>query len=344
MRAERWAGAAIAILLVSGITAAGARLGQLDASPRGSTTSSASAAVPAPLVPTVPPVAITPAPPVATPPAPTPPPTVRSAQAIAPALPVGPAGSPGETLALVVGIDDYPGRRFDLDFAGADATSVDAALGAFGVPAGNRILLRDHVADRDGLVAAVSDLAHRAGPGTTLVLAFAGHVRRLAGSTEAIVTADGELLTDVELAELLAPAQADRRWLLMATCFGGGFTEAIGPGDVLTAAAPATGVAYESSEVGGSHLVHHMVREGWLQGKAGSSVQEAFAYADARIAATRPDRRPVQYDTSGQPLRFGAPPAPAPGPAPGTAPPPAPSPTTTAPDRRCTLVVLCTTS
>ena len=48
-----------------------------------------------------------------------------------------------------------------------------------------------------------------------------------------------------------------------------------------------------------------MVREGWLQGKAGPTVQEAFAYADARIKARYPSRRPMQIDRTSGRLRLG---------------------------------------
>lgn len=272
---------------------------------------------------------------------------------VAPAAPVpapftgASGGLPGETFALVVGIDDYPGDQADLDYATADASAVDAALGGFGVPAANRVVLLDGQARRGTMAAAVSSLVQRAGPGTTVVFAFAGHVRKLDRDTEAIVAADGGLISDAELAALLAPAQAERMWLLMATCYGGGFVEALAPGRVLTAAAGADQLAYESPAVGGSYLVHYMVREGWLKHQAGSSVQEAFAFADGRIAASRPDRRPVQYEVSGGALRFGpGSPAPSNPPASGPSAPPPPPPTTAPPEpeRQCTLVVLCRSS
>jgi hypothetical protein len=252
------------------------------------------------------------------------------------------AGPSGQVFALVVGIDDYPGSEYDLSSAVADADTVEAALTRFGVPAANQVVLRDGQARRDQLVAAVQALVSRAGPGTTVVFAYAGHVRKVDHDTEEMVTAEGATLTDRELAALLAPSRADHMWLLLATCYAGGFTELLAPGRVLTAAADADSLAYESRSLDGSYLVHHMIREGWLEGRAGSSVEEAFAYADARIAGRYPDRRPIQYDHVGGPLRLGTtggePSAP-----PGASPPPPPpsSPTTTEPERTCSLLVLC---
>lgn len=292
------------------------------------------------------------------------PPTEDLTGALAPAAPAppafAPAGEPGEVFAVVAGVDDYPGRGHDLRWAGADAVTIDSALAGFGVPADHRMLLRDGQARRAGLEAAIAALVAEARPGATLVLAFAGHVRKLDYDTEAIVTADGGLLTDAELADLLAPVQAGQLWVLLATCYAGGFTEVVGPGRILTAAADASSLAYESSAVGGSYLVHHLVREAWLEGRAGTSVQEAFAYADGAMASEG-QRRPLQIDESGGPLRLGVTPIAAPPPPPTTAapapapapPPPAPSQPTAPPppppgrpptpddDGSCSLLVLC---
>lgn len=195
--------------------------------------------------------------------------------------------------ALVIGINDYPGADHDLDSAVGDADIMERALVQFGVPAANREVLRDGQANRGQVLAAVQRLVQRAGAGSTVVLAYTGHVYKVDSDTEAMVTADGALITDRELADLLAPARSSAMWILMATCYGGGFTELLGPGRVLTAAAGAGSLAYESPHLGASYLVHHMVREGWLEGKAGPTVQEAFAYAEARIQERYPSRRPV---------------------------------------------------
>lgn len=249
-----------------------------------------------------------------------------------------------EVYALVVGIDDYPGVTSDLQSAVADADTIDLALARFGVPPANRLVLRDGQARKPALVAAIQSLVALAGPESTLVLAYAGHARKLDQDTEAIVAADGGLIRDDELAALLAPARPSGMWLLLAACYAGGFTELLGPGRILTGAADAGSLAYESRTFDGSFFVQHLVREAWLEGRTGPSVQEAFAYADARIAEEGSQGRPVQVDLVGRPFVL-APGGAAPGGAAAGAPPPSGSPdappTTAPPERTCTLVVLC---
>lgn len=282
--------------------------------------------------------------------------TGELAPAAPPPLPFSSSRERGGVYALVVGIDDYPGSRSDLRSAVADADTIDAALSGFGVPAANRVVLRNGQARKPALVDAIRSLVATAGPSSTVVLAYAGHVRKVDGDTEAIVAADGGLLADDELAGLLAPSQAERLWLLIASCYAGGFTEALGPGRILTGAADARSLAYESRSINGSYLVHHLVREGWLEGRAGRSVQEAFAYAKARMAEDGSKGRPVQIDHAGGALVLGsgnpaagrttsggaAPPPPSnPPPQSQPSPPPPPTTTTTQPERQCLAGIIC---
>lgn len=240
----------------------------------------------------------------------------------------------GGVFAVVIGIDDYPGTSADLFHAGADAEAFDAALDQFGVDVDRRLVLRDADADRETIIAALDWLTVRAGPDATAVFFFAGHVRSLGGGTEAILAADGELLTDEEVALHLGPLAARQTWIVLAACYGGGFTEVLAPGRILTAAASADALAYENRKLGASYLVHYLVREGWLEGRAGGSVQEAYAYAYHRIADRYPDRLPEQYDWLGEPLVLGDAATRAPAPAPAERIQPAPAPQAPAPSQR----------
>ncbi|MGI8683550.1 MAG: hypothetical protein ACR2MO_00340 [Acidimicrobiales bacterium] len=143
--------------------------------------------------------------------------------------------------------------------------------------------------------------------------------------------ADGGLVEDRELGERLAHLTARRAWIAIVGCYGGGFTELLADGRILTGAAPADGLAYETSEFSRSYLVQYMVREAIIEQRAAGSVQAAFLYAAAELAREHPGRAPVQVDMAGEPLDL----RPAP---PAATPPPAPPPPTAAPCRRILLL------
>src|SRR5205807_7119297 len=75
----------------------------------------------------------------------------------------------------------------------------------------------------------------------------------------------------------------------------------------------------------------YLIQQAFLQGKATSSVQAAFAFAQAALAKDQPSEHLVQLDQSGGPLdlrlpglpvRLPGPPPPAPAPQQPSAPPP----------------------
>lgn len=247
----------------------------------------------------------------------------------------------GGTWAVLVGIDDYPGGEKDLSGAVNDANDVAQALGVLGVP-GDRILrVLDGQATTANVEAALGWLRDHAGPDAVAVFFFAGHGAKTANG-EAAVLADNKPLTDARLAAQLADLPARRAWIAIASCFGGGFTEVLAPGRVLTGAAASDKEAYENTAWNRSELVEFMVRRAFIDGQADQSVQTAFAYAKRELAEEAPGREPVQFDqTDGfldlrptPPGPAGTPPEPtatAP-PSPPSEPPPPPPPSEPPPD------------
>lgn len=199
------------------------------------------------------------------------------------------------TWALIIGVNDYPGAQYDLRSAVNDANEMNEALAKLGVSSGRRMVLRDGQATAATIRAALDWLTAHAGPGSTIVLFFAGHVQRVERGHVAIVGSDGGLVPDTEVAALLDRSPAERAWIAIAACYGGGFDEVVRPGRILTAAAPADRVAYENEGFGRSYLVEYMVRRAIL-GKAISTVEGAFSWAVAELQRDYPDRLPVQQD------------------------------------------------
>jgi hypothetical protein len=249
---------------------------------------------------------------------------------------------------VIVGVNDYPGTASDLRGSVNDALDMHDSLALYGVPEANVTTLLDGDASAAGISAALQQLVAEAGADSTVVLFFAGHVRKLGPDTEAFIAADGALLADQYLAHEIEGLAAHDVWIVMATCYGGGFTELLAPGRVLTAAADANSLAYENDSFGRSYLDEYLIHQGLLEARAaGPTAQQAYAYAQAGLQHDFPDRTLTEIDASTEmisldgvhranpdakppagpaPGQPGAPPGPPPGPPPPTAPAPPPAP------------------
>ena len=252
----------------------------------------------------------------------------------------------GGTWALVIGINDYPGVRYDLRSAVNDANDVNEALAKLGVTTDRRMVLRDRQADAGTIRAALDWLTAHAGPGSTIVLFFAGHVQRLEPGREALVGSDGGVVPDSEVAAMLDRSPAERAWITIAGCYGGGFDEVVRPGRILTAAAPSDRLAYENEHFGRSYLVEYMIRRAILTHGI-STVEGAFAWASTELQRDFPERVPVQLDNVGGDfdLRAGPPPPPPPsstgsGSGSGQAPPSSPPPPSEPPPDGCSTLTI----
>lgn len=198
---------------------------------------------------------------------------------------------------LIIGINDYPGTTSDLQGAVPDAEDMSDVLAMYGVPAENvRTLL-----DADAGTTQINDALHwivgATKPDSTVVVFYAGHVEKLSDQTEAIVAADGGALPDWYLAKQLEPLPAHDVWIVMAACYGGGFTELMAPGRILTAAADANGLAYENDTFHRSYLDEYLVHQALLEQKGeGPTAQQAFNYAQAGLERDYPDRSLTEFD------------------------------------------------
>ena len=174
------------------------------------------------------------------------------------------------------------------------------ALTGLGVPGGQIRLLAEGAATRGSVHGALDWLVANAGPDALAVVFFAGHVGKSGGAEELRLVDGG--LRDTELARRLERLQARRAWVVVAGCFGGGFTEVLAPGRVLTGAAGPDQNAYESTEFNRSYLVQYMVRRALIERRSEPTVQAAFAYADAALGREHPEHRPVQFEMHAPPL------------------------------------------
>ena len=232
--------------------------------------------------------------------------------------------------AVVVGIDDYPGWRSDLRASVNDADATEAALAAYGVPPSRIVVLRNGEASAATIRASLGWLVQHAGRDATAVFFYAGHIRKLDAGREAIVAADGQLVTDADVAWDLKHLRARQTWIALAACFAGGFTEVLAPGRILTGAADSSSLAYESAAYGRSYLAEFMIQRAMRNGWAAGSIEQAFAWAQEELRREHPKRVLVQHDLADGELVLGTPPPPQPlpqsQPTSASGPPPEPSP------------------
>lgn len=220
----------------------------------------------------------------------------RTVSAVGAGAETAPPAHGGGVWAVVIGINDYPGKRSDLRAAVRDASAMRRALQGYGVPASQQVVLAERDATTARILGALDWLVANAGPDATAVFFFAGHVKHLGRDSQAMVGSDGGLVSDLQLAARLDRLQAARTWLVFAACYGGGFAEALRAGRILTAAADGQSLAYEDSGLGHSYLVEYMVRQAMVERRADASVETSFAYAARAIRREHPNRVPVQYD------------------------------------------------
>ncbi len=197
--------------------------------------------------------------------------------------------------ALLIGIDNARGAP-QLRGAVNDARTTHEALLAYGFPRDQVRTLADGQAGRDDILSAIRELAAAVPDDGTAVFAFAGHTRVIRGQNH-IVAADGRTISARDLAAALDAVRSPM-WVLLPTCYAAGFSlpGIVGPGRVALFASAADRPSYEASWYGRSFLVQYVVAEAMLNGRASTSVEQAFAYAEEAISARYPGRVPLMDD------------------------------------------------
>ncbi len=224
--------------------------------------------------------------------------SVWSSVALAAPAPVTPKPpppvAPTKRRALIIGINHAAGSR---PLAGAvmDARNLGRALGQYGFLEANMSVLLDGEATRADMLSKLDELAAKTPKDGIAVFGLAAHTRVHGGQSH-VVAADGALISASELAGRLARVKS-KMWVALPTCFAGGYAlpGVVGADRVATFASSAR---EESFELGssGSYLFINMVRKAMIEGRAPTSVESAFNFAEAEIRGTAPRRVPFMRD------------------------------------------------
>lgn len=195
--------------------------------------------------------------------------------------------------ALSIGINNYTNAP-SLEVAVNDARTVDRQLNGHGIPQDHRIRLLDQDATATNIRAALDWLATHVQDGDNAIVFVASHATTDGANRQAIRTTDGHQITDVELAQRLSPINAPI-WLIMATCYSGGFDEALTANRTLTASSPIDKITYENLDLEHSYLVDYLFNRVLANADpARLDPGPAFAAAVAELERDHPDRLPTQ--------------------------------------------------
>lgn len=141
----------------------------------------------------------------------------------------------GTRHALVIGIGEYTDAEVPtLRGMPQDMASARRMALAMGVPESQITLLRDGAATGAGVRAALAALDARVRDGDRVFVYYSGHgtrwfdpVLKADGCTEGLMAADGQVISNIELGQRLAPLarRADKLFVFYDACFSGGLAE-----------------------------------------------------------------------------------------------------------------------
>jgi len=137
-----------------------------------------------------------------------------------------------QVFAISVGIADYGGNTSDLTYTDTDAAKLYQKFEELGMLREESILLTNQQASLPEFRRAFQQVAAQAGPDDIFLFFYSGHGSQiedpndrgeLDGRDETLVFADGEELTDDDLAAMFAQVNAGTTMVVLDSCFSGGF-------------------------------------------------------------------------------------------------------------------------
>jgi len=173
-----------------------------------------------------------------------------------PKPPSGPQPDPSvDKWAVVIGISDYRGTKYDLRYCDDDAKDMYNYLLSRGYPAGNIKLLLDGNATAKNIMAAIDWLRSMTGPNSEIVFFYSGHGSTYDGyndgdaeyTDEAIVSTDLYLILDGQLRQKFSAFSSTKIVFIFDSCFSGGMDDLSGSGRVVVAACGETEYSYDGT-------------------------------------------------------------------------------------------------
>ena len=214
----------------------------------------------------------------------------------------------GEKYAIIIGISDYPGEVYDLNYCDDDARDMNKTLiDVYDFDPANVYLLLNETANRSNILDAIENLNDTISQEDEVVFFYSGH-----GTKGRAMDYDKEVwdegiyvhdfpIWDGELKLAFSDFATSRIIFVFDTCLAGGMKKDLeADGRIIAMAATEGSSSYERPDLENGEFTYYFVDEGMLQGEAnihdyGSSpedqpatVEEAFDYAVANRWLDKP--------------------------------------------------------
>lgn len=214
--------------------------------------------------------------------------------------------SPSDRWAVIIGISDYDGDAYDLDYCDDDAQDFyNALVNEYDWNASHIMMLLDDQATKAGILAAIEWMRTNEGSGDEVVFFYSGHgsvSTRNADNDperkdECIIPWEIEwdyYLWDGDLQTEFADFDSTRIFFYFDSCYSGGMTDLAASGRLICMACKETQASWEMSTYENGQFTYYFVDQGMLAGAADANndgivtCEEAFDYAAANCRRQAP--------------------------------------------------------
>ncbi len=211
--------------------------------------------------------------------------------------------------AVIIGISDYAGDEYDLDYCDDDAVDFyNALINVYGWSSNHIQLLIDGQAKKASILAAIDWMKTNEDSGDEVVFFYSGHgsaSRRNVDNDperkdECIIPWEIEssyYIWDGDLTEEFSTFESSRILFYFDSCYSGGMTDLAGDGRLICMACKENQVSWEMSAYENGQFTYYFVDQGMLAGEADANndglvtCEEAFDYANANCQSQRPVAR-----------------------------------------------------
>lgn len=208
--------------------------------------------------------------------------------------------------AVIIGISDYKGDAYDLNYCDDDAWDFyNVLVDQYGWSSNHITMLIDNQATQANVLNAIDWMRTNEGSGDEVVFFYSGHGSASTHNAdndrerkdECIIPWEIEweyFIWDGDLEQEFSTFESTRIFFYFDSCYSGGMTDLAGNGRLICMACKETQASWEMSEYENGQFTYYFVDQGMSAGKADANnddlvtCEEAFDYAKAKCRSQTP--------------------------------------------------------